>query len=256
MSVIFEVNDLNVSFGSHKKKIQALKQISFTLKKGEVLGLVGESGSGKSTTGRVLSGLLKHYQGQVKYQGVSLKELNKAHYRKYRKNVQMIFQDPYASLDSRMKVGEIIAEGIDNFHLVKTKEERAAKVAELLVSVGLKAEYANRYPHEFSGGQRQRIGIARSLAVEPEVLIADEPISALDVGVQAEIVNLLKKISREKSLTLLFISHDLSMVHYLSDRIIVMNQGELVESGDTDEVYQNPTHPYTKQLLASIPKFG
>jgi len=252
---LIEVVNLQQYFDAGRGKVvKAVDNVSFDIYKGETFGLVGESGSGKSTTGRAIIRLYKPTGGKVLYKGEDVHHnKSKQELRKYNRKMQMIFQDPYASLNPRMKVADIIAEGIDIHGLAKTREERMQKVYELLETVGLNKEHANRYPHEFSGGQRQRIGIARALAVEPEFIIADEPISALDVSIQAQVVNLMKKLQREKGLTYLFIAHDLSMVKYISDRVGVMYHGKLVELADSDELYRNPIHPYTKSLLSAIP---
>ena len=234
--------------------VKAIDDISFDIYKGETLGLVGESGCGKSTTGRTIIRLYDATDGEVLFNGENVHgKKSKKQLKDFNRKMQMIFQDPYASLNPRMKVVDIIAEGIDIHGLAKTKEERLERVYSLLETVGLNREHANRYPHEFSGGQRQRIGIARALAVKPEFIIADEPISALDVSIQAQVVNLLKKLQREHGLTYLFIAHDLSMVKYISDRIGVMYFGKLVELAPADELYSNPMHPYTQSLLSAIP---
>ena len=251
---LVEVKHLKQYFGSKKNVVKAIDDISFEIFEGETFGLVGESGSGKSTTGRALLRLYKPTDGEILFEGKDIANLKKGkELLEFRKEAQMIFQDPYASLDGRMKVRDIIAEGIDIHGLVKTAEERDAMVDELLETVGLNKEHANRYPHEFSGGQRQRIGIARALAVNPKFIVCDEAISALDVSIQAQIVNLLKKLQKEIGLTYLFIAHDLSMVKYISDRIAVMYRGRIVELGSADCVYNNPQHPYTKSLLSAIP---
>ena len=251
---LVEVKHLKQYFGSKKNVVKAIDDISFEIFEGETFGLVGESGSGKSTSGRALLRLYKPTDGEILFEGKDIANLKKGkELLEFRKEAQMIFQDPYASLDGRMKVRDIIAEGIDIHGLAKTAEERDAMVDELLETVGLNKEHANRYPHEFSGGQRQRIGIARALAVNPKFIVCDEAISALDVSIQAQIVNLLKRLQKEIGLTYLFIAHDLSMVKYISDRIAVMYRGRIVEMGSADCVYNNPQHPYTKSLLSAIP---
>ena len=251
---LVEVKHLKQYFGSKKNVVKAIDDISFEIFEGETFGLVGESGSGKSTTGRALLRLYKPTDGEILFEGKDIANLKKGkELLEFRKEAQMIFQDPYASLDGRMKVRDIIAEGIDIHGLAKTAEERDAMVDELLETVGLNKEHANRYPHEFSGGQRQRIGIARALAVNPKFIVCDEAISALDVSIQAQIVNLLKRLQKEIGLTYLFSAHDLSMVKYISDRIAVMYRGRIVEMGSADCVYNNPQHPYTKSLLSAIP---
>jgi ABC superfamily ATP binding cassette transporter, ABC protein len=251
---LVEVKNLKQYFGTKKNVVKAIDDISFDIVEGETFGLVGESGSGKSTTGRALLRLYQPTDGEILFEGKDIATLTKGkELLEFRKEAQMIFQDPYASLDSRMKVRDIIAEGIDIHHLASTKEERNQMVDELLETVGLNREHANRYPHEFSGGQRQRIGIARALALNPKFIVCDEAISALDVSIQAQIVNLLKKLQKEKGLTYLFIAHDLSMVKYISDRIAVMYHGRIVEMGSAECVYTNPQHAYTKSLLSAIP---
>lgn len=252
---LIEVKNLKQYFKVGKGQVvKAVDDVSFDIYKGETLGLVGESGCGKSTTGRTIIGLYEATGGEVLFNGLSVHRKKSAKEAKeLKRKMQMIFQDPYASLNPRMTVADIIAEGIDIHGLASSKEERMNRVYELLETVGLNREHANRYPHEFSGGQRQRIGIARALAVEPEFIIADEPISALDVSIQAQVVNLMKKLQREKGLTYLFIAHDLSMVKYISDRIGVMYFGKMVELAEAEELYRNPIHPYTKSLLSAIP---
>ena len=251
---LVEVKHLKQYFGTKNNLVKAIDDISFDIYEGETFGLVGESGSGKSTTGRALLRLYQPTDGEILFEGKNIATLTKGkELLEFRKEAQMIFQDPYASLDSRMKVRDIIAEGIDIHHLAATKEERNQMVDELLETVGLNREHANRYPHEFSGGQRQRIGIARVLALNPKFIVCDEAISALDVSIQAQIVNLLKKLQKEKGLTYLFIAHDLSMVKYISDRIAVMYRGRIVEMGSAECVYTNPQHAYTKSLLSAIP---
>jgi oligopeptide transport system ATP-binding protein len=252
---LVEIKNLKQYFNVGKpNEVKAVDNISFDIYKGETLGLVGESGCGKSTTGRTIIRLYDATDGEVIFDGTDVHgKKSKSQLKEFNRKMQMIFQDPQASLNPRMKVSDIIAEGIDIHGLAKSKTERMNRVIELLETVGLNKEHANRYPHEFSGGQRQRIGIARALAVEPEFIIADEPISALDVSIQAQVVNLMRKLQKEKGLTYLFIAHDLSMVKYISDRIGVMYFGKLVELADANELYNNPIHPYTQSLLSAIP---
>lgn len=233
--------------------VKAVDDVSFTVQAGETFGLVGESGSGKSTIGRAIVNLYQPTDGQILYQGKALSDLSRGERLDYNKDVQMIFQDPYASLNPRMKVQDIVAEGMEVHGLVASKSERDAKVAELLASVGLSPEHALRYPHEFSGGQRQRIGIARALAVEPKFIVCDEPISALDVSIQAQIINLLQGLQEERGLTYLFIAHNLAMVKYFSDRIGMMYRGRMVELATAEALYEQPLHPYTQSLLSAIP---
>lgn len=232
--------------------LKAVDDVSFTINKGETLGLVGESGCGKTTTGRTILKLYEPTSGQIIYDGKNIANLNHREMIPYRKKMQMIFQDPYASLDARMTVGDIIGEAID-IHKLATGRERMDRIYYLLERVGLNSEHANRYPHEFSGGQRQRIGIARALAVQPQFIICDEPISALDVSIQAQVVNMLEDLQDELGLTYLFIAHDLSMVKHISNRIGVMYLGNMVEIGESNELYTKPLHPYTKALLSAIP---
>lgn len=243
-------------YGKNKKYIQAVDDVSFTIERGETLGLVGESGCGKTTTGRTLLRLYEPTGGRFVYDGETVFDVEKkifAPMLPYRKKMQIVFQDPYASLDPRMTVGDIIGEAIDVHKLANSKQERYDIIIEMLRRVGLNSEHANRYPHEFSGGQRQRICIARALALNPEFVVCDEPVSALDVSVQAQIINLLKTLQEERNLTYLFISHDLSVVEHISDTIGVMYLGGLVETGETADIFSNPLHPYTQALFSAIP---
>ncbi|MCD8834009.1 ATP-binding cassette domain-containing protein [Staphylococcus arlettae] len=253
---LLEVKELKQYFNEGKRnEVRAIENISFNIYKGETFGLVGESGCGKSTTGKAIIKLNDITDGAILYEGVDIQKIKRRKDSlKFNKKIQMIFQDPYASLNPRLKVMDIIAEGIDIHKLASGTKDRKKRVYDLLETVGLSKEHANRYPHEFSGGQRQRIGIARALAVEPEFIIADEPISALDVSIQAQVVNILLKLQREKDITFLFIAHDLSMVKYISDRIAVMHFGKIVELGTADEIYNKPLHPYTQSLLSAVPQ--
>lgn len=242
--------------GKNKQYVQAVDDVSFAIRKGETLGLVGESGCGKTTTGRTLLRLYEPTDGTIIYDGKVLfdkKEKIAVDMLPYRRRMQIVFQDPYASLDPRMTIGDIVGEGIDIHHLCANAKERHDKIISLLERVGLNSEHANRYPHEFSGGQRQRIGIARALAVEPKFIVCDEPLSALDVSIQSQIVKLLEELQHRLGLTYLFIAHDLSMVKHISDRVAVMYMGKIVELAESEELYSNPQHDYTKSLLAAIP---
>lgn len=251
--VLIEVKDLKKYFKlSRNSFVKAVDNVSFNIYKGETLGLVGESGCGKTTCGKTILGLYNATDGKVIFDGTDIHSLESKDKNNFTKRAQIIFQDPYSSLNPRMTVGDIIGEGIDIHKLYKGKE-RKNKIFELLHTVGLNKEHINRFPHEFSGGQRQRIGIARALAIEPDFIVCDEPISALDVSIQAQIVNLLMKLQKEKGLTYLFIAHDLSMIKYISDRVGVMYLGNLVELTTSDKLYENPLHPYTQVLLSAIP---
>ena len=252
---LVELKNVSLTFNKGKSnEVKAIDDVSFAIYEGEIFGLVGESGSGKTTIGRSVLKLSDIDSGTVTFSGNEISSLKGKDLHDFRKTAQMIFQDPQASLNGRMKIRDIIAEGIDIHKLAKSKEEREAKVKELIDLVGLNEDHLSRYPHEFSGGQRQRIGIARALAVNPHFIVADEPISALDVSIQAQVVNLMQKLQHEQGLTYLFIAHDLSMVKYISDRIGAMHWGKLLEVGPADEIYHNPIHPYTKSLLSAIPE--
>lgn len=235
--------------------VKAVDDVSLTVRKGETLGLVGESGCGKSTLGRTLIRLYEPTGGEITFDGQDFLNMKSGDLRKKRKNMQMIFQDPYASLDPRMTVGQIIRQPMD-IHNVGTSEERSARVLELIELVGLRKAHVNRYPHEFSGGQRQRISIARAIALNPELIICDEPVSALDVSIQAQILNLLKDLQQKLGLTYIFISHDLSVIEHTCDRIAVMYLGKIVENSTREELFKNPQHPYTQALIRAIPRVG
>ncbi len=248
---IIEMKNLKKYFPMKKRQIlKAVDNVTMDIYRGEVLSLVGESGSGKTTLGRTVSRLYPKTAGDILVEG---KPVESYSVKEFTKKIQMIFQDPQASLNPRMTVGDIVAEGIDIHKLASSKKERMEKVYNLLEIVGLNREHASRFPHEFSGGQRQRIGIARALGVDPEILVCDEPISALDVSIQAQVVNLLKELQKQRNLTLLFIAHDLSMVKYISDRVAVMYRGKVVELGKPEDVYGNPVHSYTKSLISAVP---
>lgn len=252
--VLLSVSHLKKYFNVGKHAIlKAVDDVSFDIYKGETLGMVGESGCGKTTCGRTCIGLYDRTDGQVLYKGKDVHAISGKDKQIYKKEVQMVFQDPYGSLDPRMTVAEIIGEGIDIHHLAKDKQERQDMIYKYLELVGLNREHANRFVHEFSGGQRQRIGIARALAVQPEFIVLDEPISALDVSIQAQIVNLLIELQKKIGLTYLFVAHDLSMVKHISDRVAVLYLGTLVELTTSEELYAHPQHPYTQALLSAIP---
>lgn len=251
---LVEIKDLEISFGEGKKKFVAVKNANFFINKGETFSLVGESGSGKTTIGRAIIGLNPTSAGDILYKGEKINgKLSKEKEREYIRKIQMIFQDPAASLNERATVDYIISEGLYNFNLFENDADRQEKVRTMINQVGMLPEHLTRYPHEFSGGQRQRIGIARALVMQPELVIADEPISALDVSVRAQVLNLLKKFQRELGLTYLFIAHDLSVVRFISDRIAVIYKGIIVEVAETEELFRNPVHPYTKSLLSAVP---
>jgi oligopeptide transport system ATP-binding protein len=251
---LVELKNLQITFGKGKKKFVAVDDVNFDIYKGETFSLVGESGSGKTTIGRAILRLNPVSSGEIYFKGQKIsgkisKEIDEEVIRK----CQMIFQDPMASLNERAKVEYIISEGLLNFHLYKDDTDRAEKVENALLDVGLLPEFASRFPHEFSGGQRQRIGIARALVMEPEFIVADEPISALDVSIRAQVLNLLNKLKKDKELTYLFISHDLSVVRFISDRIAVISKGRIVELTESEELFRHPLHPYTKALLSAVP---
>lgn len=250
---LLEVKGLKKYFKAGKGTLKAVDDVSFYIRPGETLGVVGESGCGKTTCGRTVLGLYDKTDGEVLYRGKDVHQLKGEARRVFTKHAQIIFQDPYASLDPKMKVRDIVAEGIRAHQLLKSEREIRERVDELLITVGLDSQYGDRYVHEFSGGQRQRIGIARALAVDPEFIVCDEPISALDVSIQAQIVNLLDRLQKEKGLTYMFIAHDLSMVKYISDRVMVMYLGKVVEITASRQLYAHPEHPYTQALLSAIP---
>ena len=251
---LVEIKDLEISFGEGRKKFVAVKNANFFINRGETFSLVGESGSGKTTIGRAIIGLNETSGGDILYNGEKINgKISHEKSRELIKKIQMIFQDPAASLNERATVDYIISEGLYNFKLFKNEEERQAKVRSMMTEVGLLAEHLTRFPHEFSGGQRQRIGIARALVMNPELVIADEPISALDVSVRAQVLNLLKRLQKELGLTYLFIAHDLSVVRFISDRIAVIHKGVIVEVAETEELFKNPLHPYTRSLLSAVP---
>nr|WP_139489672.1 dipeptide ABC transporter ATP-binding protein [Brevibacillus dissolubilis] len=249
---LLEIRDLKKYFQIGENTLKAVDGVSFTIKRGETLGIVGESGCGKSTAGRTILKLYDPTEGQIIFEGKDLSKLSNSEMKPLRREMQMIFQDPYASLNPRMTVGDIIGEALD-IHGLASGAKRKERIQELLSLVSLNPEHMNRFPHEFSGGQRQRIGIARALAVEPKFIVCDEPISALDVSVQAQVVNLLEQLQEKMGLTYMFIAHDLSMVKYISDRVGVMYLGKMVELAESDKLYSKPLHPYTQALLSAIP---
>ncbi len=255
---LLEVTDLKQHFpvAGSKKVVRAVDGVSLFIKKGETFGLVGESGCGKTTTGRSIMRLVEPTSGKIVYDGETIYDSENKIYADmlpYRRKMQIVFQDPYASLDPRMTVGDIVGEALDIHKLYESKDDRRSKIIGLLERVGLNSEHANRYPHEFSGGQRQRVGIARALAVNPEFIVCDEPVSALDVSIQAQVVNMFEELQDELGLTYLFIAHDLSVVNHISDRIGVMYLGHLVEMADSDELIFHSMHPYTRSLISAIP---
>lgn len=249
---LLQIKNLKKYFYSDDKPLKAVDHLSLSIKEGETVGLVGESGCGKSTAGKTIIRLLEPTEGEVYFNGKNIYKFNKSSLKKLRRDVQIIFQDPYASLNPRMTIEDIVAEPLDIHQIVKG-QKRKERVVELLKLVGLNPEHTHRFPHEFSGGQRQRIGIARALALNPKFIVCDEPISALDVSVQAQVVNLLKSLQQKLGLTYLFIAHDLSMVKYISDRILVMYLGNMVELTTSENLYKEPLHPYTQALLSAVP---
>ena len=251
---LIEVRHLKKYFGSGARPVRAVDDVSFEIRRGETLGLVGESGSGKSTIGRTVLRLLERTAGEVRYRGEDIAGFSGERMRRLRSRLQIIFQDPYASLNPKMRIGAILAEALSTHGLHQGRTARERRIAELLETVGLRPEHASRFPHEFSGGQRQRIGIARALAVEPEFIVADEPLSALDVSIQAQVINLLGDLRERLSLTMLFISHDLDVVEYLCDRVVVLYLGKVMEVAPTAALFARPAHPYTRALLAASPK--
>lgn len=252
--VLLSVQNLDVVFKKGKKNFKAVDNVSFDIYKGETLSLVGESGSGKTTIGRAIVRINPCSAGAIYFKGKRISgKLSRKDDREVVKKIQMIFQDPSASLNERATIDYIISEGLYNFHLYKDEKDRIAKVEEVTKAVGLLPEHLTRYPHEFSGGQRQRVGMARSLVMEPEFIVADEPISALDVSIRAQVLNLLKKFQKEKGLTYLFIAHDLSIVRFISDRIVVIYKGRIMEIAESEELFAYPLHPYTRSLISAIP---
>ncbi|HEY9066157.1 MAG TPA: ABC transporter ATP-binding protein [Burkholderiaceae bacterium] len=251
---LIEVQRLKTYFGKPERPVRAVDDVSFAIRTGETLGLVGESGSGKSTIGRTVLRLIERTDGRVLYRGEDLGALSAEKMRRLRSKLQIIFQDPYASLNPKMRISAILGEALATHGLAKSRTARERRIAELLELVGLRPEHANRFPHEFSGGQRQRIGVARALAVEPEFIVADEPLSALDVSIQSQVINLLADLRERLSLTMLFISHDLDVVEYLCDRVVVLYLGKVMEVSETDALFEQPLHPYTRALLAASPK--
>lgn len=252
--VLLEVKDLQITFKNGRREFVAVDDVNFKIYRGETFSLVGESGSGKTTIGRAIIRINPTTKGEIIFNGQKINgKISKKLDREIIQKIQMIFQDPMASLNERAKIDYIVSEGLYNFHLYKDEEDRKNKVENALREVGLLPEFASRFPHEFSGGQRQRIGIARALIMEPEFVIADEPISALDVSIRAQVLNLLNKLKKEKNLTYLFIAHDLSVVRFISDRIAVIHKGRIVELAEAEELFLHPLHPYTKALLSAVP---
>ncbi len=252
---ILEVRDIHVVFGKGRRKFEAIKGVSFDIYKGETFGLVGESGSGKTTIGRAIIRINPITSGEILYHGKRISgRIDRETNRTLIRNIQMIFQDPMASLNERAKVDYIVSEGLYNIKGFSTEEERRQKVRKAMLDVGLPPEFATRFPHEFSGGQRQRIGIARTLIMNPELVIADEPISALDVSIRAQVLNLLMELQKQYGLTYLFIAHDLSIMRFITNRLAVIYKGKIVELGETEEIFKNPLHPYTRALISAIPQ--
>lgn len=252
--VLLSLKDLQITFGDGKSKFVAVDDVNLEIFKGETFSLVGESGSGKTTIGRAILGINPTSNGDIIFENKKINKKLSANERKdVTRRIQMIFQDPQASLNERATINYIISEGLYNFHLFDSEEDRLEKVTKMIEEVGLLPEHLYRYPHEFSGGQRQRIGIARALVMEPDLIVADEPISALDVSIRAQVLNLLKKFQREEDLTYLFIAHDLSVVRFISDRIAVIRAGRILEVAETEELFRNPLHPYTRALLSAVP---
>ncbi len=253
--VLLEVNNLKVEFGGKKNKFVAVKGVSFNVYKGETFGLVGESGSGKTTIGRAIMRINEAAEGEIKFKGKKINgKISKELDREVTEKIQMIFQDPMASLNERAKVDYIVSEGIYNLKKFKDEADRKAKVEKALTDVGLLPEFASRFPHEFSGGQRQRIGIARVLIMEPELVVADEPISALDVSIRAQVLNILSHLQKERGLTYIFVAHDLSVVRFITDRIAVIHKGKIVELAESEKLFENPLHPYTRALISAVPQ--
>lgn len=251
--VLLDIKDITVEFGSKRNRFKAVDNVSFQIYKGEIFGLVGESGSGKSTIGRSIMGINKITKGEILFNNKKISgKINRGLRKEINKDIQMIFQDPVASLNERAKIDYIVSEGLYNLKNYSTERERKERVEKALLDVGLLPEYACRFPHEFSGGQRQRIGIARALIMEPKFIIADEPIAALDVSIQAQIINLLLKLQKERGMSYLFIAHDLSIVRFIADRVGIIYKGKIVELGNTEKVFNNPLHPYTKALLSAV----
>ena len=254
-NVVLEVSHLKKYFDlGHGRTLHAVDDVSFSIREGETLGLVGESGCGKTTCGRTCLGMYNKTDGQVLYRGKDVHALKGSELFAYKREAQMVFQDPYASLDPRMKVRDIIAEPLETYHVCKTKAETTHRVLELMQAVGVPAEFLNRYPHQFSGGQRQRIGIARAIALQPDLIVCDEPVSALDVSVQSQVLNLLKDLQKQYGLTYLFIGHDLSVINFIADRVCVMFLGHVCEVATKEELYSRPMHPYTAFLMDAIPQ--